>query len=55
MDVRFEVFTAMKIQVVNSWAMTLCSDVQCEEEGSMVGLNVGIIPHHYMASQPRRP
>jgi len=22
--------------------------------GSMIGLNVGILPHHYMTSQPRR-
>jgi hypothetical protein len=56
-----EVSTAMKIQVI-FWIVMPCSDVvgYCfqihpEGGGSTVLRNVGILPHQYMASQPRRP
>jgi len=66
-DMRFEVFMLMRIQGMVFWIL-MCSDMvgyQClggpcclagwsEDRGSMVVLNVGIIPYHYMMSQPRR-
>jgi len=64
---RFEVFTALKIQV-QLWVVVLRSIViGCQhfrgpccfrlypEAGSSTGIwNVGILPHNYMALQPRR-
>jgi hypothetical protein len=49
---------AVKIQVMVLWVVMLYSDVvgPCylpEDGGTMVLQNVGIIPRHYMASQPR--
>jgi hypothetical protein len=56
---KFEVFTAVKTQVEVFWVVTLCSvsifTLQREDGGSMVLRNVDILPHHYTASQPRRP
>jgi hypothetical protein len=45
-DARFEVPTVMKIQAIVFWD---------ENGGNMVIQNVGILPHHYMVSQSRRP
>jgi len=67
---RFEVFTVTKIQVVVFWVLMQCSGVvgyhyfrgTCcfhlchpEDGGSKILQNTDILPHHYMASQPRRP
>jgi len=64
-NTRFEVFMS-KIHIMVFWVGILCSDVgyQCfrgpwclhlqgENGGNMVLWNVGILPHCYMASQPR--
>jgi hypothetical protein len=63
---RFEVFTTVKIQVEVFCVVTLstvvlgyhCFGVQCclhlPGEGSMDLRNGGILPNHYMTSQPRR-
>jgi len=40
------------IQVAVFWVVTPCSDVVGD---GMVLKNVGILPHCYMLSQPRRP
>jgi len=51
---RSEVFTAVKIRVEILWVTTPCSVVVgCQR--SMDVWNVGILPQHYTASQPRRP
>jgi hypothetical protein len=65
---KFEIFTAVKIQVKVFWVVMPCSIVvgyQCfrpcclnlqgDVGGIMVLKNVGILPQHYMVSQPRRP
>jgi hypothetical protein len=46
-----EVFVAMKFQVTVFWVVTPFSD----NRGSTVLWNIGILPHHYMVSEPRRP
>jgi hypothetical protein len=46
----FEMFTAVKIHVEVFWFVT----PQSEDGGSKLLRNVGIIPQHYTASQPRR-
>jgi hypothetical protein len=65
---RFEVFTAMKIQLEVFWVVTPCSVVlgkqrfrgpcrlhlQDEDGGGMVPRNVGTLSQHYMKSQLRR-
>jgi hypothetical protein len=62
--VRFEVFTAVKIQVEVFWVMTpysvvsrgpLCLHLHPEDGGSKVLRNVDIRPQRYTASQPERP
>jgi len=47
---RFEVFTVLKIKVEFPWAVMLCIDVV----GYQHVRNTGILPQHYMVSQPRR-
>jgi hypothetical protein len=68
-DARFAVFTAAKIQVKVFWVVMPCNVmveyqhfggpccllIQDKDEGSKFLLNVGILPHHYIMSQPRRP
>jgi hypothetical protein len=51
---RLEVFTAVKIPVGVIWVVTPCSVVE-EDGGSVYLRNVGILPQHYTASQPKRP
>jgi hypothetical protein len=63
--VKFEVFTTVKIQVEIFWVVTRCGHVveykligrPCclEDESNKVLRNVGTLPQHYTASQPRRP
>jgi len=64
-------FQGTKIRLLAHWVVTPCSNVGCEEfggpcclllqsevneyGGSMILRNVGILPHHYMASQPTAP
>jgi hypothetical protein len=59
--VRVEVFTAVKIQVEVFWVLKPCSVVlgyqlqlHHEDAGSMDLRDVGILPQHYTASEPRR-
>jgi hypothetical protein len=65
---KFDVFTAIKIQVVVFWFVAPVSDVvgywrfkrPCclhlhpEDIGNMLLRNVDILPYHYTVSQPRR-
>jgi len=44
-DTRYEVFTAMKIQVEGFWV----------DGGNKIIWNVSILPHYYTTSQTRRP
>jgi hypothetical protein len=59
-DAKFEVFTAVRFQVMVFWVVTPCIDVlrylhlHGEDGGSMVFQSTGLLPHHYMVSQPRR-
>jgi hypothetical protein len=69
-DMRFEVFTVTKIQVVVFWVLMQCSGVvgyhyfrgTCcfhlchpEDGGSKILQNTDILPHHYIATPPIRP
>jgi hypothetical protein len=51
----------MKIQVMVFWAVTPCSDVVGYQHFggpsclTNFSVNDGILPHHYMVSQSRRP
>jgi len=52
----------MKIQVMVLWVISSCSDMvgphhalHPEEVGIIALQNIGILPHHCMGSQPRRP
>jgi hypothetical protein len=47
-DARLEIFTARKITAS-------IFVLHPEDEGSMVFRNVGILPHHYTVSLPRKP
>jgi len=59
---RFEVFTAVNIQIEAIWVVTPCrimvgyqlSEVP-EDEGSMDIRNVAVLPQYYTASQHMRP
>jgi hypothetical protein len=56
-----EVFIAVKIKVMVFWVVTPCNSVvqylslYPESGGSMVLWNIGMLPHHYMVPQPRKP
>jgi len=67
---RFDVLMVLKIQVMVFWVVTLCSDVvgyqhllklcypNCQGKVKWrqhCPPNIGIPPHHCLASQPRRP
>lgn len=50
---RFDILTALKIQVIVFWVgLWYCVELWY---GSKVLRNVGILPHHYITSQPTRP
>jgi hypothetical protein len=49
MNVKFEVFMAVKIHAEVFWVVTPCSIV------ARPSVNIGILLQHYMVSQPRRP
>jgi len=39
-----------------SWVVAPCGAmVGCQVGGGMVLQNIGMLPHHYLVSQPRRP
>jgi len=59
LDSRFDVLTAMKIEFEFFWVVTTCSVVVEQRFRGPCCLHLqgedGILPHHYTASQPRRP
>jgi hypothetical protein len=59
MYARFDVFTAVRIKFEVFWIVAPCSvmvgEHRAEDGGKMVLRNVGILPQHYTASQPKRP
>jgi hypothetical protein len=52
---RFEVLMVVNIKLKVFWAAMPHSAVADEDGGSKVFQKVGILPQHYMVSQPRRP
>jgi len=47
-----------RFHVEDLWIVTMCSvlvEYQREDGGSKVLRNVGMLPQHYTASEPRRP